>query len=120
LQQVAIARGNDPHVGAAGLVFVDPLELASLQDTQQLGLLLQRHVANLVEKQKGASVGELKAADPVAHRSGENASHVFKNPVSNRSRGMAVRVRRERPSALPPPLNMCLKLGGRSQPSALA
>ncbi len=46
------------------------LELALLQDAEQLRLQLQRRFADLVQKD-GAVVGELEAADPLGDRTGE-------------------------------------------------
>ncbi len=47
-------------------------KLALLQHAQQLALQFQRDLADLVEEQR-AAVGELEAADAVAHRAGEGA-----------------------------------------------
>ncbi len=41
-----------------------PLQLAGLEHAQQLGLLRERHVADLVEEER-AAVGQLEAADAV-------------------------------------------------------
>ena len=46
-----------------------------LQDAQQLGLRLERHLADLVEEQ-GAPVGGLEAPLALAQRAGEGAALV--------------------------------------------
>ncbi len=54
------------------LAAADALDHALLQEAQQLGLQRQRHVADLVEKQR-AAVGELELAGRLPHRAGEGA-----------------------------------------------
>lgn len=59
--QILVGGGDDPHIHLHRLVAADPVELAIGQHPQQPGLHIQRHVANLVEKQ-GTAVGLLEAA----------------------------------------------------------
>ena len=56
-------------------VAAEPLEAALLEHAQQLGLRDQRHVADLVEKQR-AVVGQLEAAGLAIVRAGERAFFV--------------------------------------------
>src|SRR6267142_1705055 len=51
LAQVPIGRGNYPGTGEALLRFADALELAVLEHAQELGLQLERQLADLVEEQ---------------------------------------------------------------------
>ena len=61
LLQILVGGRDDPYIHLHRLVASDSIELAIGQDTQQPGLHIQRHVADLVEKQ-GAAVGLLEAA----------------------------------------------------------
>ena len=63
--EIDVRRRDQPHVDAAGLGRADALELAFLQDAQQLGLQLGRELADLVEKNR-AAVGQLEP--PLPHR----------------------------------------------------
>ena len=57
------------------LVAADALDLALLQDAQQLGLHGQRHVADLVEEERAAARA-LELAAPLLGRAGERAGLV--------------------------------------------
>ena len=57
--QVDVGRGDDPHVDLDRLDAAEAHELALLDDAQQLGLRLERDVADLVEEDR-ALVGELE------------------------------------------------------------
>src|SRR5882724_10336854 len=59
--EVLVGGREDAHVDLQGAVAADPLELALLQDAQDLGLRLRPHVADLVEKECPA-VGDLELA----------------------------------------------------------
>ncbi len=61
LLQILVGGCDDPYIHLHRLVATYPVELAIGQDPQQPGLHIQRHVADLVEKQ-GAAVGLLEAA----------------------------------------------------------
>ena len=65
--EVAVGRGDHADVDRAGALLADALELALLQHAQQLGLQLERHLADLVEKQR-AAVGQLEAPGGRASR----------------------------------------------------
>ena len=67
LLEIAVRRGDDAHVDLDRLAAADPLELALLQDAQQLDLHVQRELADLVEEQR-AAVGQLEPAQPARHR----------------------------------------------------
>ena len=59
--EVLVGRGDQPYVGLDRFGAAHTLELALLQDAQQLHLRGEVDVANLVEEQRPA-VGELEAA----------------------------------------------------------
>ena len=59
LEEVAIGRGDDARVGLERDVAADALELAVLEHAQQLGLQVQRQLADFVEEERGA-VGDLE------------------------------------------------------------
>ena len=48
--EIAVGRRHQPHVDADGLDPAHPLELALLQDAQELDLHLDRDLRDLVEK----------------------------------------------------------------------
>ena len=73
--EVAVGGGDQPHVHLALVRRAEPLELALLEHAQQLGLQLQRQVADLVEED-GAVVGELEAALAGGDGAGEGAPFV--------------------------------------------
>ena len=60
--QVAVGGGDDPHVGLDRAIAAHALELALLQDAEQLDLHGGREVADLVEEER-AAVGLFDAAD---------------------------------------------------------
>jgi hypothetical protein len=62
LGQRPVGGGHDAHIHLHGLVVAHPLQFAALDKAQQLGLQAQRHLADLVQKQR-ASVGGLDAPD---------------------------------------------------------
>ena len=59
--QVAVGRGDHPHVHANRLGAAQPRDLVLLQDAQQLDLRGRRQIADLVQEQRPA-VGQLEAA----------------------------------------------------------
>src|SRR5205814_9831278 len=75
LEQVAVGRGDDSGVDLLGVVVADPLELALLQDAEQLDLKLGRGAVDLVEED-AAGVGRLEPAGPVVDGAGERALDV--------------------------------------------
>ncbi len=68
--QVAVGRGDHPHVAADGLVAAHALETALLQHAQQLDLHRQAHVADFIQQQR-AALGHLEAALARAERASE-------------------------------------------------
>ncbi len=68
-----VSGGHDAHIHLHGLVVAHPLQLAALDKAQQLGLQAQRHLADLVQKQR-APVGGLDAAHAPLHRAGKGAA----------------------------------------------
>ena len=61
LFEILVGGGHEPHVGPDGFRAAQPLELALLQDAQQLHLRREVQLADLVEEQR-AAFGELEAA----------------------------------------------------------
>src|SRR5690606_41904458 len=74
LGQILVRGADQTEVGAARLVAADRAVGAGFQQTQQLHLQFQRHVADLVEKQ-GAAVGSLSQARFVADGAGRSEEH---------------------------------------------
>ena len=70
--EVDVGGGEDPYVDLEGAVAADGLEGAFLQDAQELGLHVDRHLADLVEEE-GAAVGHLEAAAAALGGAGEGA-----------------------------------------------
>jgi hypothetical protein len=70
--QVAVRRGDHADVDADRLAAADALELALLEDAEELHLRVGRDVADLVEEDR-AAVGQLEAAEPPLRRAGEGA-----------------------------------------------
>ena len=62
LRQIAMRRGDDAHIDPDRRASADRGVFAFLQHAQQPGLRLERHVADLVEKQR-AALGLLEAPD---------------------------------------------------------
>ena len=60
-------RRNHADIDRLGARRPDPLELAFLQDAQELDLDIRRQVADFVEED-GAAVGQLEASLPQARR----------------------------------------------------
>ena len=75
LPQIDVGRGDDAHVDLDRLDAAEPHELALLDHAQQLGLGLERDVADLVEEDRPL-VGELEEPLLRIHRAGEGALDV--------------------------------------------
>jgi hypothetical protein len=58
-RQIAVGRGDDPHIDFVGVVGTQRTNLAFLQHAQNLRLQRQRHVADLVEQQR-AAIGRIE------------------------------------------------------------
>ena len=67
---MAVGRGNYAHVNLYGAGTSKPFKLAILDDSQQLGLQLQRQLADLVQK-KGGAVGDFESPYLPGVRAGE-------------------------------------------------
>ncbi|OPY04690.1 MAG: hypothetical protein A4E67_02271 [Syntrophaceae bacterium PtaB.Bin038] len=68
--EVAVRGGDDPDVGMQDLVAPDPLELALLEEPQQLDLHGRGQLPDLVEEER-PPVGLLEASDAPCRRPGE-------------------------------------------------
>src|SRR4030095_13231187 len=62
LPQIAIGGCNQACIGSQGARDSPPFELPFLEHAQQLGLKLERDVADLIQKYRSA-ISQLKAAD---------------------------------------------------------
>ena len=74
-EQVAVGRRDDAHVDLLDPARADGLDLAFLEDAEQLGLDRERQLADLVEDQR-AAVGLREEALAGRGRAGERALHV--------------------------------------------
>src|SRR5262249_30201646 len=70
--EVAIGRGDEPHVRTDDLLAADARELAVLEHVQELGLKPQRHLTDLVEQQ-GALIRRLELPGLLAVGPGERS-----------------------------------------------
>ncbi|MNT18666.1 hypothetical protein D3C72_1538810 [compost metagenome] len=70
--QAAVGCRDDAHVHGAGAVVAQPLDLAVLQGTQQLGLHQQRQFADFIQEQR-AAVGGFEPAGAVGDGAGKGA-----------------------------------------------
>jgi hypothetical protein len=84
--EVDVGGGEDADVDPDGAVAADGLEGALLQDAQQLGLGVDRELADLVE-QEGAAVGHLEPAGAVLGGPGEGAADVAEQLALEQVRG---------------------------------
>src|SRR5712671_5912695 len=75
LPQVLIGRRDDTNIDARGTGAAYSLELALLEDTEQLGLKLHWHVSDFIQKQY-AAVRQRKPADMRIDSSGEGSAFV--------------------------------------------
>ena len=71
--EIAVGRGDDPHVDLDVLPAAEPRELAVLEHLQQLRLQRRAHLADLVEEHRPV-VGELELAGLVLDGAGESAA----------------------------------------------
>ena len=86
LEQVAVGGGDDPDVDRQRRAAADALDLALLEDAEELGLGLQGEIADLVEEE-GPAVGQLEAADPPGEGAGEGAFLVAEQLALDQARG---------------------------------
>src|SRR6202030_1503532 len=75
LGKVAVGGGHHANVDALRAVAAQALEFLLLEHAKQFWLQLERNIGNFVEK-KGATVGQLEAADFLADGTGEGAAFV--------------------------------------------
>ena len=75
LAEVGVGGGDDAHIHVPHLRGADPLNLPALEHAQEPGLLSQRNVGDLIEKQ-GAPVGEFETPDPFGPGVGEGTLDV--------------------------------------------
>ena len=75
LRQVAVGGGDDPEVRAPMGERTDRAEFLFLQDAQQLGLQVERQLADFVEERR-AAVGRFDQAGLGRDRAGEGAFDV--------------------------------------------
>ena len=71
-REVAVGRGQHPHVHLDRLRGAQPLERPALEHAQQLGLHAEGQLADLVEEDR-AAVGHLEAAEGARDGAGEGA-----------------------------------------------
>ena len=100
-----VGRGDDPHVDRHRPVGPDRDDLALLERGQQLGLEVERQIADLVEEQR-AAVGRLEPADAVAAGAGEGALHMAEQL------GLEQALRRSRRGRPRPSARRCAATGG--------
>src|SRR5207244_8352100 len=72
LPQVAIGRCNQACIGSQGARASQAFELPFLEHAQQLGLKLERDVADLIQKYR-SPIGQLKAADALRNSADKSA-----------------------------------------------
>ncbi len=77
LGQRLVGGCHDAHIHPHSFVVAHPLQLAALDKAQQLGLQPQRHLANLIQKQRTA-VGGLNPAYAPLYRTGESSARMAK------------------------------------------
>jgi hypothetical protein len=73
--EVTVARGDDPDVDGTALGAADALDLAAIDGAEELGLEVERELADLVEEQ-GAARRRLERADAGRAGAGEGAGLV--------------------------------------------
>ena len=86
--EIAIGGRDESYVDVARAVLSYALVLAFLNGAEELGLQLERDLADLVEKER-AAVGRLEPAYPIPEGAGNAPFTWPKNSLSNRSRGIA-------------------------------
>jgi hypothetical protein len=73
--QIAVAGGDHADIDAVGVGVADALELALLQNAEQLYLQIERRAVDLVEKDR-AGVSRFEPAGAVVDRAGEGPANV--------------------------------------------
>ena len=67
LSKWPVGCGDNAHIHLDGLVVAHPLQFAAFHKSQQFGLQRQRHLADLIQKQR-APIRCLDAADASLYR----------------------------------------------------
>ena len=93
LPQIAIGRGDDPHIDALRLIVAHALILLLLESTQEFALKIQGNFANLIQEQR-AAIGRFKASDAILERAGEAPFTWPKNSLSYSSFGIEAQLTR--------------------------
>src|SRR5687768_15005390 len=86
-------RADDADVDAFAARRAQRNDLARLEDAEELGLRVERHVADLVEEE-GAAVRRSEEAFAIAIRSGERAATMTEELALEERRRNGCRVRR--------------------------
>src|SRR5579863_6980498 len=73
--QLGVGGAEKAHIHTPGLRRSHAFQLSCLKHPQEFGLLAQRHIGNLIEKER-AAVGQFESANTVGARVGECALHV--------------------------------------------
>ena len=93
LFQVFVGGRHHTNIDLDRLATAHGLDHPFLDGPQQLDLHVQRQVADFVQEE-GAAMGQLEAADPVGHRTGEGAALVAKEFALNQFPGNGPAVHR--------------------------
>src|SRR5207253_2309588 len=84
--EIAIRRGDHPHVYPKRPARPYRFELLLLQNTKKLHLRLEGQLADLVEEDR-AAIGELEAADAALQGTGEGTLHMSEQLALDQTRG---------------------------------
>src|SRR5207249_4982525 len=84
--EIAIRRGDHPHVYPKRPARPYRFELLLLQHTKKLHLRLEGQLADLVEEDR-AAIGELEAADAALQGTGEGTLHMSEQLALDQTRG---------------------------------
>ena len=91
LLEVLVRSGNYAHIHAGDLVVANALQLAAFQEAQHLGLKCQRHLSDLIQKERSPMRG-FNAAHPRPHSTGERSACVSKELGLQQRLGMAAQL----------------------------
>src|SRR5437879_406180 len=73
--EIAVSRGNDPHINTDRLFSAQPLEFLILKHLQKFSLQLEIHVADFIQQNR-AAIGHFKHAGLLLKSSGKRAALV--------------------------------------------
>ena len=105
LAQIPVRGRNDAHVHLLGGRRADALEAPFLQDAQQLGLEIERQIADFVEKQRPA-MGQLESALARGDRARERAARVAEELAFDQRRRQRRAVDDDQRVAAPRPVHV--------------